>query len=249
MNEVQVFKNEQFGSVRTIEINDEPWFVASDIAKILEYRDAFNMVRILDDDEKDAHLVSTLGGNQKVSIISESGLYHAILGSKKPAAKDFRKWVTSEILPSIRKTGSFSINVPKTFSEALRLAADQQEQIEKQKLQLIEQQPKVEFADAIISDKKSTFDMAGVAQELHLPYGKNTLFSKLREYKILKSDNTPYQQYVTQGYFKVYPVPIQYNTRTVLTTKVTQSGVAFIHKILADHHEIFSQGMLEESEA
>lgn len=129
----------------------------------------------------------------------------------------------------------------KTLEDAKRVVAEQ-------KQQLIEQQPKVEFADAVTSDKKSTFDMSGVAQELHLPYGKNTLFAKLREYKILKADNTPYQLYVTQGYFKVYPVPIQHNTRTVLTTKVTQSGAAFIHKILADHHDVFSQRMLEGNE-
>lgn len=94
-------------SVRAVTINGEPWFVASDISSLLEYRDSFNMCRNLDEDEKGTHPVSTLGGTQKMLAINESGLYAAILRSKKKEAKQFRKWVTSEVLPSIRKQGSY----------------------------------------------------------------------------------------------------------------------------------------------
>lgn len=106
MNDIQVFDFED-NAVRVIEIDGEPWFVAADVARILEYRDAFNATRILDDDEKDTHLMSTPSGNQEMSVINESGLYHLIILSRKPEAKKFRKWVTAEVLPSIRKTGMY----------------------------------------------------------------------------------------------------------------------------------------------
>lgn len=106
-HELQIFAFDSH-AVRVVEGKDkEPWFVATDVAKILGYRDAEKMTRILDDDEKGTHIVGTLGGDQTVSIISESGLYNAVLKSRLPTAKTFRKWVTSEVLPSIRKTGSY----------------------------------------------------------------------------------------------------------------------------------------------
>lgn len=100
---------ESASSIRIIMINGEPWLVAVDIAKALNFRDASNMVRMLDEDEKGTRPVSTPGGSQELTVISESGLYHAVLKSRKPEAKTFRKWVTSEVLPSIRKTGSYSV--------------------------------------------------------------------------------------------------------------------------------------------
>ena len=98
------FKN---NSIRTLIKNDSPWFVATDVAKALEYRDAPNAIRVLDDDEKDTHIMSTLKGDQELTIINESGLYSLILRSRKPEAKAFQKFVTSEVLPSIRKTGAY----------------------------------------------------------------------------------------------------------------------------------------------
>lgn len=93
--------------VRTMLVGDQPWFVATDVASALEYRDAFNMNRILDDDEKGTQIVSTLGGGQSLQVINESGLYSAILRSRKSEAKRFKKWITSEVLPAIRKHGRF----------------------------------------------------------------------------------------------------------------------------------------------
>lgn len=94
-------------AVRTIVRDGEPWFVAPDVAAILGYRDAFNMTRMLDDDEKGTQIVSTRGGDQESSVISESGLYACILKSRRAEAKRFRKWVTHEVLPAIRKTGTY----------------------------------------------------------------------------------------------------------------------------------------------
>lgn len=100
---------ESASEIRIILIDNEPWFVAVDIAKALNFRNAPDMTRMLDDDEKDTQIVRTLGGNQELTVISESGLYHAVLASRKPEAKVFRKWVTSEVLPTIRKTGSYVV--------------------------------------------------------------------------------------------------------------------------------------------
>lgn len=94
--------------IRTIDRDGQIWFIAGDIAKVLGYRDTLNMARWLDEDEKGTQIVSTLGGEQSVTIISESGLYHALLKSRKPEAKPFRRWVTEEVLPAIRKSGSYS---------------------------------------------------------------------------------------------------------------------------------------------
>ena len=108
-------------TVRILNEDGELRFVASDVAAALEYRDAANMVRNLDDDEKGTHILSTLGGDQEVTTISESGLYSAILRSRKPEAKRFKKWVTSEVLPAIRKTGTYSTSSRR--SKASREAA------------------------------------------------------------------------------------------------------------------------------
>ncbi len=104
MNELQVFTYQE-SQVRTIQKDGEPWFVLKDVCNILSIGNAADVYARLDEDEKGVGQIDTLGGNQKMSIISESGLYNVILRSDKPEAKPFRKWVTSEVLPSIRKTG------------------------------------------------------------------------------------------------------------------------------------------------
>ncbi len=119
----------QFGTapLRVVMVQADPWFAATDVAHALGYRDAEKLTRILDDDEKDTHIVGTLGGNQELTIISESGLYAAIFKSRRPEAQAFRKWVTSEVLPSIRRTGSFSMSDAdpvKRMGAALKLVAE-----------------------------------------------------------------------------------------------------------------------------
>ncbi|MDD2748739.1 MAG: Bro-N domain-containing protein [Acidithiobacillus sp.] len=107
--------------VRTIDQNGQVWFVAGDIAKALNYRNADDMTRVLDDDEKDTHSMRTLGGNQSVTIISESGLYHALLKSRKPEAQAFRRWVTQKVLPAIRRG---SLQEPRTLQGRFLLSFD-----------------------------------------------------------------------------------------------------------------------------
>lgn len=107
MSTVIPFQFDTSNEIRTLLINDDVWFVASDIAKALNFRDAHNLIRTLDDDETGTHIVSTPSGEQEMIAINESGLYHALVKSRKPEAKPFRKWVTSVVLPSIRKTGRY----------------------------------------------------------------------------------------------------------------------------------------------
>lgn len=125
---LSVFKFDS-AEVRTFSINGDPWFVASDIASVLEYRMASDMTRVLDDDEKGTHIMRTLGGDQNLATINESGLYSAILRSRKPEAKRFKKWVTSEVLPAIRKTGTYTAPATAELSrlDILKLAMESEE--------------------------------------------------------------------------------------------------------------------------
>ena len=132
MNKLEIFKNQDFGEIRAISINDEPYFVGKDVAMILGYTNPRKAVidHVDDDDKKDGVTIrDSIGREQKPVLINESGLYSLILSSKLPNAKKFKRWVTSEVLPEIRKTGSYT-KAPKSFKEALFLAYKQQEQIE-----------------------------------------------------------------------------------------------------------------------
>ena len=109
MNDLKIFENEQFGSIRTIEINSEPWFVGKDVAEILAYNEPHKAItRHVDEEDRTKHPILSNGGMQESWLINESGLYSLILSSKLPTAKEFKRWVTSEVLPSIRKTGTYT---------------------------------------------------------------------------------------------------------------------------------------------
>lgn len=187
---ISVFKNAEFGSVRTAVIDGEPFFVGKDVASILSYsnpRDA--IAKHVDDEDKGVAKCDTLGGTQELTVINESGLYCLILSSKLPAAKKFKRWVTSEVLPSIRKTGSYS-DVPKTFAEALRLAAEQQEEIERKNVLIAEQKPKVEYVD-------SYCDATNLEEIGHL--GKVTKIGEQKIFKRLLDDGYIKVRYSTEG--------------------------------------------------
>lgn len=240
MNDIQIFNNETFGEIRTLSINGEPWFVAQDIAGALGYGNSRDAVfKHVDADDKGVAKCDTLGGAQDMTVINESGMYSLILGSKLTNAKKFKHWVTSEVLPSIRKTGGY--NLPQTYPEALRALADQAEKAEKllvqnNELQLANQEmkPKAEFFDAVAGSKKA-MSMEEVAKILSYPgIGRNKLFEILRNQNILQSDNIPYQKYIDSGYFRV--IEQKYNVgdevRINIKTLVFQKGVDFIRKTL-----------------
>lgn len=152
MEELQVFKNEEFGQIRTLLVNKEPYFVGKDVAIVLGYQNPSKALNdhVDDDDKLNNESLSSLG-QRGGWLINESGLYSLILSSKLPSAKKFKRWVTSEVLPSIRKTGGYSVGVPRTFAEALRLAADQQELIEKQQKQISDITPDAEYTRKVLT--------------------------------------------------------------------------------------------------
>lgn len=118
MNELQIFKNPEFGEIRTVEVNNEPWFVGKDVAIVLGYSNPQKAIRDhVEDEDKGVNEMFTPGGKQQLPIINESGLYSLILSSKLPNAKQFKRWVTSEVLPTIRKHGAYM--TPETLQEAI----------------------------------------------------------------------------------------------------------------------------------
>ena len=128
MNNIQVFNNEELGCIRTVIINDQPWFVGKDIAVTLGYsntRDA--LAKRVDDEDKGVAKCDTLGGTQELAVINESGLYSLILSSKLPSAKKFKRWVTSEVLPAIRKTGHYGNTPLKDVINLIRITRDNME--------------------------------------------------------------------------------------------------------------------------
>lgn len=226
MNAITKFKFNET-CTRIIMINDEPWWIAKDVSDILGYVDAEHMTRRLDDDEK---CCAPVMGDQvrSVIVINESGLYSSILVSKKPEAKVFKKWVTSIVLPSIRKTGSYQVqhSIPQTYAEALQLAADQAKKIE-------EQRPAVEFYDDV--GRSDTLHTIGTAAK-ELGTGRKRLFGILRGLGILMKDNSPYQRYIEAGYFKVKIKPIEMGEKSINYPQnfVTAKGLKFLHKLLRE---------------
>lgn len=117
MKELQIFKNEQFGEIRVIMKENEPWFVANDACRILAIANPRDALNRLDNDERDVVLTDTLGGKQELNVVNEPGLYTLVLGSRKPEAKNFKRWLTHEVIPSIRKTGTYSITGEKSKNQ------------------------------------------------------------------------------------------------------------------------------------
>lgn len=230
MNELQIFNNAEFGEVRTVEINGEPWFVASDICKALELSNTTVAMERLDDDEKSKFNLGLSGGD--TNCVNEYGLYTLVLASRKENARRFRRWITHDVIPQIRETGGY--HLPQTYAEALRALADKAEQAEQLRIENEEMKPKAEFFDAV-TDSKDAIPMAEVAKVLNMGIGRNTLFKLLRQMRILQSDSVPYQEYIDRGYFRVveqkYAKPygeIGINIKTL----VFQKGVDFIRKQL-----------------
>jgi anti-repressor protein len=232
VNDLQIFNNAEFGEVRTVVIENEPWFVAKDVALALGYtnpRDA--VINHVFDEDKGVEKLDTLGGAQNLTVINESGIYSLIFNSRLESAKKFKHWVTSEVLPSIRKTGSYQL--PQTYQEALRALADKQDEIEKLAKENEDMLPKVKFYNTVV-DSKTTISIGDTAKLLNAGMGQNKLFAFLRERNILKSDNTPYQRYIDSGYFKVVEqkYEVKGETRISFKTKVYQKGVEWIRRLL-----------------
>lgn len=208
--DLQMFTTPDNQEIRAFFENDEPIFVAADVAKALGYRMASDMTRRIDDEDKGTRSVRTPSGEQEMTVIWEAGLYVAILGSQIPEAKGFKRWVTHDVLPALRKTGSYSVapafQVPKTLSEALRLAADQQDQIERQALQIEAAAPKVAFVDGFV-EKSQTQPLRAVAKVLGVK--EKDFVRVLIEKKVLyrlAGKLTPAQEHMEAGRFEIKEV-------------------------------------------
>jgi len=232
MQDLEIFKNDEFGEVRTVLINDEPYFVAKDITDRLGFsngRDAIS--KHVDDEDKSDVAIHDGSQNRNMTVINESGLYSLVLSSKLDGAKKFRRWITSEVIPQIRRTGGYQ--APKSFAEALRLAAEQAEKmeaLEKENKMLL---PKAEFFDAV-TDSKTAISIGEVAKVLDMGIGQNKLFAFLREQKILDRQNIPYQEYIDRGYFRIVEQKYEVHgeVRINIKTLVFQKGIDWIRKQL-----------------
>ena len=235
-NEIKVFSNEEFGKVRVLNIDNEPWFVGRDVAEVLGYsntRDAIS--KHVDEEDKGVAKCDTPSGAQQMTIINESGMYSLILSSKLPDAKKFKRWVTSEVLPTIRKTGSYNLPDFNNPAEAARAWAKEYEEKQKALAQVTEMKPKADFYDDV-TGSTDTIDIGSVAKVLNIPnMGRNKLFAFLRENKILNRRNEPYQEYVDKGYFRQIETSWEHNgtTHINLKTVVFQKGLDFIRQTIA----------------
>lgn len=226
MNEVTVFNNEEFGEIRTVVIDGDVWFISNDVARALEYKDLYSAARHnVDDEDKRLCPVSSAGGTQDTVLINESGLYSLIFSSKLDKAKKFKHWVTSEVLPSIRKNGGYIANqenlTPEQIVANALVVANNiiQEQNEKIK----EMQPKSDYFDGLVDTKLLT-TFRDCAKEFNM---KPKAFNNwLREHGYIYNDRhniiKPYQQYVKSGLFQMkdFKSPYGYsNVQTYITVK------------------------------
>ena len=246
--ELQVFSNAEFGSVRSIMINDEPYFVGKDVAEILGYKDTAKAIFAhVDAEDKGVGELPTPGGVQNVTIINESGLYSLILSSKLPNAKKFKRWVTSEVLPAIRKHGVFAVdtmlNDPDAMIAALqaykeerqrRLLLESENAVQKQ--QLLEMKPKVSYYDVVINSP----DLISIT-EIAKDYGWSAkhmngyLHSKGIQYKQGDRIWILYQKYAEQGLTSTKThayLTDDGSTHTKVHTYWTQKGRLFIYDLL-----------------
>lgn len=188
-NHLMIFENPEFGAVRSILIDGDPWFVAADVCKALEIEKTNRALSRLDDDEKGAHSVSTPGGRQRMSIISESGLYSLILGSRKPEARAFKRWITHEVIPSIHKHGAYMTDslldaleahpeaVPEYLNRLRSENARNRELTRRLRLAL----PKAEYYDAFVDPADCT-NIRTTAKELGVPEKQFTRYLEEKKY-------------------------------------------------------------------
>lgn len=232
MEELQIFNSDEFGTIRIKTIDGEPWFVAKDVADKLGYAQTSNMMKRIDEEDSKSSILD--GMNMKSSLINESGLYSAIIGSKLDSAKRFKHWVTSEVLPSIRKNGGYIANQENLTPEQIVANAliVAQNIISQKDKQIEDMRPKADFFDAV-ADSKTAIPMDKVEKILGFKdFGRNNLFAFLREVGMLNKWNVPYQKYVDCGWFRVIEQKYTKNGEEHISIKtlVYQKGIDAIRR-------------------
>ena len=246
MNELMTFKSPEFGEIRTVEVNGEPWLVGKDVAQVLGYSDTDQALRKhVDEEDKLTRQFNGSGQNRAMTIINESGLYALVLSSKLPTAKKFRRWVTAEVLPSIRRHGAYM--TPETIEKILtdpdtiiQLATELKEEREKRKAletRVKRDRPKVLFADSVAASKTSILvgELAKLLKQNGVETGQNRMFQWLREqgYLIRRQGtdfNMPTQKAMEMGLFEIKETAITHSDGHVTiskTPKVTGKGQQF----------------------
>ena len=255
-DQMEVFKNEQFGEIRTVVRDGEPWFLGKNIAGILEYTNTAKAIRDhVDEEDKLTERIVLSGQNREAIFINESGLYSLILSSKMPTAKEFKHWITSEVLPTIRKTGGYVAN-DRLFIDTYLPGANQQtvmlfesilgqvRNLNTEKAKLMadneEMKPKAQFADKICKSHDNILlrAMAKLLCDEGFNIGEKRIFSLLRDKKVLMKNNEPYQTYIDRGYFVVdeYSYETPYGTRLGHTTKITPAGQVWLVNKCVEWH-------------
>lgn len=256
MNELQIFENKDFGKVRTVTLDGAPCFVAADVCRALDIANSRDAVNRLDDDEKNT-VVLTDGnrGNPNVTVVTESGLYSLVIGSRKPEAKQFKRWITHEVIPTIRKTGGYVNNddlfvntyLPNADDTTKALFRSTLETIRAQNAKLEEYKPKAIFADAVSASKSSILvgELAKILQQNGVAIGQNRLFAWLRNNGYLccygERYNMPTQRSMEMSLFEIKETTINNpdgSIRVSRTVKVTGKGQQyFINKFLGGSAE------------
>jgi anti-repressor protein len=248
--DIQIFKNEQFGQIRVVERDGEPWFVAVDICGALDIANSRDALTRIDEDEKGVALTDTLGGAQEVAVVNEPGLYSLVLGSRKSEARAFKRWITHDVIPAIRKTGMYATPAtveamlanPDTMIQVLQAFKDEREQRLALETRVVADAPKVAFADAVETSTDSCLvgQLAKIIRQNGYEIGANRLFEYLRKEGYLcragSNRNMPTQRSMEAGWFEVKESVLENpdgSIRVVRTPKVTGKGqIYFVNKFL-----------------
>ncbi|MDY0256225.1 phage antirepressor KilAC domain-containing protein [Gudongella oleilytica] len=256
MADLQIFRNESFGEIRTLNIDGEPWFVGKDVAEILGYTNPQKAIRDhIDEEDKTLNESFTVNGTKGI-LINESGLYSLILSSKLPSAKQFKRWVTNEVLPSIRKHGVYAtaetaerlLNDPDFMIRTFTALKEEREKNAALQSKIEQDKPKVLFADAVSTAKTSILvgELAKLLKQNGIEIGGTRLFAWLREngYLIKRNGtdyNMPTQYSMELGLFEIKETSITHSDGHVTvqkTPKVTGKGQAyFVNKFLGERKE------------
>lgn len=249
MNNIQIFESAEFGKVRTVQRDGAPWFVAADVCRALEIRNNRDALERLDDDEKGVASTDTLGGEQKVTTVNEPGLYALVLGSRKPEAKAFKRWITHEVIPSIRKNGAYATadtidRIVEDPDFGIRLLGQLKE--ERARRKALEERaaldaPKVLFAASVECSKSEILigELAKIIKQSGVDIGQNRLFERLRQdgYLVARKGtdwNMPTQRSMDMGLMRIKESAITHADGHVTiskTPKVTGKGqVYFVNR-------------------
>lgn len=240
MSAVEVFRHPSGGEIRTVMVGDEPWFVAADVARPLGYRMASDMTRRLDPEDRGTRSVRTPSGEQEMTVISEAGLYAAILGSQVPGAREFKRWVTHDVLPAIRRTGRYELApaapaLPRSYAEALRELAAQVEETDRVKAELAEAAPRAEAWD-VLASAHGDYSVREAAFILNrdpsISTGQKRLFQLLRDWRLIDRRDIPYADHARHVRLRArsYTSPRSGEERATEQVRITADGLRYLHR-------------------